>query len=270
MSGGLVTVATFTTAPEAAIVAGKLEQQGITTHIADEAITTWAWQLSNAVGGVKVQVAREDEQRAREVLAVATRQEATAVDGSAWTCTHCDAAVDADMSVCWSCGTSRDGVVDTSFVHADHFDESTRSVVPIEQGGPIPPVLAFAMVLFPPLLIGYAVITFWRRYGASEEVTDPKPSSDATDDESDGQDEIDEDAPQYAKANAIIRRAWRGAVFGVCFIPLVLNIYSVWQMCKFAALRDEETLPTHRRTLRWAAAINIFVFSTLLAHPDRF
>ncbi len=36
-----------------------------------------------------------------------------------WTCANCGSTVEAAFDVCWSCGTSRDGVADPSFVRAD-------------------------------------------------------------------------------------------------------------------------------------------------------
>lgn len=36
-----------------------------------------------------------------------------------WTCSNCGSKVDAVFDACWSCGTSRDGVADPTFVRAD-------------------------------------------------------------------------------------------------------------------------------------------------------
>ena len=36
-----------------------------------------------------------------------------------WTCPKCGSKVDPSFDVCWSCGTSRDGTEDPSFVPAD-------------------------------------------------------------------------------------------------------------------------------------------------------
>jgi len=32
-----------------------------------------------------------------------------------WTCARCHREIDADLGVCWACGTSKDGVVDPTF-----------------------------------------------------------------------------------------------------------------------------------------------------------
>lgn len=36
-----------------------------------------------------------------------------------WTCPKCQSKVDDEFDVCWSCGTSRDGTEDPTFVRAD-------------------------------------------------------------------------------------------------------------------------------------------------------
>jgi hypothetical protein len=65
----LVTVATFSAAPEAHAVRMRLEAAGITVYLADEFTVTMDWLLSNAIGGVKVQVSARDAERALQILA---------------------------------------------------------------------------------------------------------------------------------------------------------------------------------------------------------
>lgn len=62
------TVATYTTPFEAHIVANHLEDFGIKTYVADEAIVDMAWHLGVAVGGVKAQVMLEDVAAAQDIL----------------------------------------------------------------------------------------------------------------------------------------------------------------------------------------------------------
>lgn len=69
MTDALVTVASFNTAAEAHILRGRLEEDGIRAVVADEDTVNMAWHLGQAVGGVKVQVAGEDAERARAVIA---------------------------------------------------------------------------------------------------------------------------------------------------------------------------------------------------------
>ncbi len=67
----LVTVASRTTSAEAHIVRAKLEVEGVRAVVNDEMIVLIRWDLSNAIGGVKVQVAEEDAERALDVLEAA-------------------------------------------------------------------------------------------------------------------------------------------------------------------------------------------------------
>lgn len=64
MSTELVTIATFNTPAEASIVRNQLEAAGIRCFLADEATMNMAWHLGVAVGGVKLQVAKQDAARA--------------------------------------------------------------------------------------------------------------------------------------------------------------------------------------------------------------
>jgi hypothetical protein len=64
----LVTVAAFDTAAEVDLARNHLEAEGIPTYLADEAAVGWLWAMSNAVGGIKVQVAEENRERALAIL----------------------------------------------------------------------------------------------------------------------------------------------------------------------------------------------------------
>jgi hypothetical protein len=64
----LVTVAAFDTAVEADLAKNHLEAEGIPACLADDAAVGWFWAMSNAVGGVKVQVAEENREWAVAIL----------------------------------------------------------------------------------------------------------------------------------------------------------------------------------------------------------
>lgn len=64
----LVTVGTYTSPWEAQLAKARLEAEGIEAMIADENFIRLYWAISNAVGGVKVQVREESAPRAVEVL----------------------------------------------------------------------------------------------------------------------------------------------------------------------------------------------------------
>ena len=64
----LITVASFSFPTEAYLASAKLEAEGIWSFVADDHIVTTDWLLSNAVGGVKIQVCEPDIKEAIEIL----------------------------------------------------------------------------------------------------------------------------------------------------------------------------------------------------------
>lgn len=65
-----VNIATFDTIIEANISKGRLEAEGVPCWLADEHIVQTDMLASPAIGGIKLQVTEEWQQRALEVLAV--------------------------------------------------------------------------------------------------------------------------------------------------------------------------------------------------------
>ncbi len=61
-------LASFSQPMDAYLLRARLEGSGITAYVRDENLITLDWLYSNAVGGVKVDVADEDYERARELL----------------------------------------------------------------------------------------------------------------------------------------------------------------------------------------------------------
>jgi hypothetical protein len=64
----LVTLATFQTPEEAYLVKNVLEEEGVRAYLSDEATVGLNWALNNALGGIKLQVAAGDVERARQVF----------------------------------------------------------------------------------------------------------------------------------------------------------------------------------------------------------
>lgn len=79
----LVTISTFPTPIEANIAKNRLENEGVPSFVNDEATVGIAWHLGNALGGIKVQVAEKDAERARSILADGQRPEITREDRGA-------------------------------------------------------------------------------------------------------------------------------------------------------------------------------------------
>ncbi len=62
----LITVAVYQFVAEAELMQSMLEEQGIPAYLADDNIIAMDWLMSAAVGGVKLQVAGEDVEQARQ------------------------------------------------------------------------------------------------------------------------------------------------------------------------------------------------------------
>ena len=68
MLGRFITVETYMNPMQAHMAKNHLEAAGIRGVLADEHAVSNFWQLSNAIGGIKLQVAESDLERAEEVL----------------------------------------------------------------------------------------------------------------------------------------------------------------------------------------------------------
>ena len=64
----LVTLAHFRDMPEALLAKGKLESADIHSVLADGNLVRMDWLLSNAIGGIRLQVEQQDLESARVVL----------------------------------------------------------------------------------------------------------------------------------------------------------------------------------------------------------
>ena len=83
------TIATFSKPEEAHLFRTRLEAVGIPAYVQDEHFVQMDWFYSNAIGGVRVQIADEDVDAAKEFLAADTPQNSD----------------DADEVVCPACGS---------------------------------------------------------------------------------------------------------------------------------------------------------------------
>lgn len=64
----IVTIATFSSPPEAEIAKGKLEAEGVEAFIPDTAASSILALAQPAMGGIRLQVAVSDAERARDIL----------------------------------------------------------------------------------------------------------------------------------------------------------------------------------------------------------
>jgi len=77
----LVTVATFDDSVAASLVMNRLKHAGLPAVLARENAVTWFWYLSNAIGGIGVQVNSKDAEAARSLLE--QHEQLTAADAAA-------------------------------------------------------------------------------------------------------------------------------------------------------------------------------------------
>jgi hypothetical protein len=93
-------------APHAHLVKTALQKAGIPAEVVGEmlqaAVGDLPWGPSTSP---RVWVAKQDEARARAVIAEWERQRREEPDdgGVTWACPHCGAEVDAGFDVCWKC-----------------------------------------------------------------------------------------------------------------------------------------------------------------------
>lgn len=64
----MITIASFSKPEEAHLLKLRLEAGGVAAYVQDENMIQMNWMYSNAIGGVRVQIVEDDEERAREIL----------------------------------------------------------------------------------------------------------------------------------------------------------------------------------------------------------
>lgn len=64
----MITVSTFSKPEDAHMLRMRLEAGGVPAYVQDENMVQTDWLYSNAIGGVRVQIAEDDLDRAKEIL----------------------------------------------------------------------------------------------------------------------------------------------------------------------------------------------------------
>ncbi len=109
MEPKLTTLCTYPSSIQAETVKWALEQEGITTFVADSNTITADWLLGPAVGWVKVQVAEADAVAALAVLEKHPNLLKTYFEPKlevASVCLSCEAAMEEADETCVACGWS--------------------------------------------------------------------------------------------------------------------------------------------------------------------
>ena len=196
----LVTMATFPNPQEASIARGALADAGVAGYLVGAETVNTLWYVGTALGGVKLQVARRDVDRATEILGdVHSLDDSETV--APWKCPSCGVEVDAGFEICWSCGSTDDG---------------QPADAAIEQRGDV------------------------ARTSISVGTTD-------------GTETLDEVASSDAEETAM--RAWRCAIFGIGFSPLL--VYSLFLIL---TLMGQNLSPAGTRRFYGALAVIIAMF----------
>jgi hypothetical protein len=89
----LVTVARYRDLAAAEVAQTALESAGIKTYVQDAHTVTMNWAWSNALGGVRLQVAPSDEASAKEILAQSVPEEIVFAEDESFQqprCPHCN------------------------------------------------------------------------------------------------------------------------------------------------------------------------------------
>lgn len=102
MKSDFVTLMTFVNIAEAEVKRLPLEEAGIKTYLTDAEIVAMDWLLGNAVGEIKLQVARADAQKATEILKSIPPFKAEHVPDNV--CLACNAPMPIDSDSCLKCG----------------------------------------------------------------------------------------------------------------------------------------------------------------------
>ena len=174
-AGDLVTIVTYSNEQEASIAQATLAEEGIAAFLSGDESATNLWYIGTALGGVRLQVASGDAERAYDLLQSASDEEPS-LPTQPWICAGCGETVDTGFAVCWSCG----GIV------AQAGEEGHGE--PPEDSRTQEPEPEFDLDLDTPL----------------EEKDDDSP-----------------DAEPECEGDEVATRAWRAAIFGIGFFPLV-------------------------------------------------
>jgi len=103
MLDGMTRLETYTNEIEGEIAKGRLEALGVPVLLAKDNCGGMRPHL-DLQAGVKLYVANEDVDKAREILAVG----AVATTTGTWVCSGCGEEIDGSFDACWKCGRDRE------------------------------------------------------------------------------------------------------------------------------------------------------------------
>jgi hypothetical protein len=98
VDGRLVTVERYRDLSEAIVARSMLEAAGIRVFLFDENVVRLDWQISNMIGGIRVQVEDKDEAAARELLMAPVADSIELADGSEFEQPRCPVCGSAEIT----------------------------------------------------------------------------------------------------------------------------------------------------------------------------
>lgn len=236
----LVTIERFESASQARIAMNALLDAGIRATVVDENAGSTLWHVGTALGGVKLQVAASDAERAMQILRDGRRYEAIARPTRDWTCRACGEEIEREFAVCWNCGAAHDGTADPSFAHAVDRDEDEEE-----------PDEPEVMERDSDESLATDTANPYASPAASSQPQPPTPVG---------------EPPAPNETDVLLQRAWRASIVGWLFVVFFafLNIYSVFLLLK--SLGANEQLSS-RQTKRfyWTLLVNLLAFVAFVA-----
>jgi len=139
----IITVSTYTTAIDAYIAKGRLEAEGIPVYIADEHYISAQWTISQALGGVRLQVPTLLESEALKII--------TEIEQGSYQVSLPKKPIESESTHCPNCNSGNTYQVNwvwkLSFVlmfmniHLCHFHDIGLSVGNVQNRGSLPRIV---------------------------------------------------------------------------------------------------------------------------------
>ncbi|PQO31175.1 hypothetical protein C5Y96_12550 [Blastopirellula marina] len=200
-------IASYANAADADHLKAVLQGHGIRAFVEGGDLQTSLSYIGSALGGVHVTVHSVDAEKAIEIKQELS-QESHEPTGGPWFCGECEEIVDAGFQVCWKCGQDRSEVEAAMPATADLDDEEEEEYLSDDNDQPLPDRAHFDE--------SNPYASPQAKVKSAEKPRKPT--------------EINEEA------EAMLVRAWRAAIIGLTFMPILANIYSMYML--FAALKE--------------------------------
>jgi hypothetical protein len=258
---GLVPVGWFDNRPEAELAQARLTDAGIGSAIDNGTLVGWFWQLSNAVGGIKLSVESADLAAAREILAdnIDDRSEPRP------TCPNCQAELERGWEECWRCADQQPAepsdASQTAPESSTHFEESWERLLVGSA------VAAAGLFFYRHWRLGGLAV--WIGCLAVAQLLTRR-SADVAEASAETTALVDTDEPTHARRNDLIERvaqkAWWSAMLGMIWFP-PLSFYAFWLTRRLDPRRFPLSRWARRRRTAalWAITVTVLFWVLVVA-----